>query len=284
MAKRFGGEFSPEGAEVKAEAPRPGAAKNAFDGRSPDRRGTTIFLTLAALPLLVTAFGAGAVGMAVDLISFGLLMASIFMLREGQKAEAAYAARAVARRPALPRKMISAILMGLGIAGAAWDGSIAAPILFGVIAGALHLTAFGLDPMRDKGMEGADRLDTRRVARMVDEAETHLEKMSAAIETTKDRRLIGRVERFQATARAMFRRVEEDPRDLVAARKFLGVYLMGARDATIKFADLWRRNPDPQARADYETLLQDLEANFAAKSETLLLDDRTDLTVEIDGY
>jgi hypothetical protein len=79
----------------------------------------------------------------------------------------------------------------------------------------------------------------------------------------------------------MFRQVENDPRDLAAARKFLGVYLLGARDATIKFADLYSRNRDPQAREDYVALLDDLETNFATKTETLLLDDRTDLDVEI---
>ena len=42
------------------------------------------------------------------------------------------------------------------------------------------------------------------------------------------------------TRREMFRTVEDDPRDLTAARKYLGVYLMGARDATTKFADLTR--------------------------------------------
>ena len=37
-----------------------------------------------------------------------------------------------------------------------------------------------------------------------------------------------------------------------------------------------------QARADYEALLTDLEQNFAARTQKLLLDDRSDLTVEIE--
>ena len=58
--------------------------------------------------------------------------------------------------------------------------------------------------------------------------------------------------------------------------------MLGARDATVKFAEVWSRSRDPQARADYETLLADLEQNFAARTQKLLLDDRTDLTVEIE--
>jgi hypothetical protein len=60
------------------------------------------------------------------------------------------------------------------------------------------------------------------------------------------------------------------------------VYLVGARDATVKFADLYARTADPQARQDYIALLDDLERNFAAKTVTLMESDRTDLDIEIE--
>ena len=43
------------------------------------------------------------------------------------------------------------------------------------------------------------------------------------------------------------RLVEGGPRDLGAARKDIGIFLIGARDATVKFADLYAqaRNPKP---------------------------------------
>ena len=76
--------------------------------------------------------------------------------------------------------------------------------------------------------------------------------------------------------------VEEDPRDLTAARKYLVVYLSGARDATVKFADIYARSGDAQAKADYLALLDDLDENFAARTRASLLEDRGDLTIEID--
>ncbi|MEC7259293.1 MAG: 5-bromo-4-chloroindolyl phosphate hydrolysis family protein, partial [Pseudomonadota bacterium] len=152
----------------------------------------------------------------------------------------------------------------------------------GAVAGALHLAAFGLDPMRSKGMEGIDTFQQDRVARAVTEAETHLAAMRDAILRAGDRRLETRVEQFQDTVRRLFRTVEDDPRDLSAARRYLGVYLMGARDASIRFADIYARTRDDSARRDYLALLDDLERNFAARTEKMLLDDRSDLTVEID--
>ena len=80
----------------------------------------------------------------------------------------------------------------------------------------------------------------------------------------------------------MCRTVEEDPRDLVAARRFLVVYLKGAADATVKFADIYAQRRDDQARTAYVALLDDLERNFNAKTETLLVSDRSALDIEIE--
>ena len=73
-----------------------------------------------------------------------------------------------------------------------------------------------------------------------------------------------------------------DPANLAAARRYMGVYLQGARDATIKFANLYERNRDAQARTDYIDLLDDLEENFMLRTETLRDSDRQELDIEID--
>lgn len=62
----------------------------------------------------------GAVGMAVGLIAAGVLTLSAWLMREGLRAETAFDARKVARRPAFPRKMVSSVLAGIGIAIAAY--------------------------------------------------------------------------------------------------------------------------------------------------------------------
>jgi 5-bromo-4-chloroindolyl phosphate hydrolysis protein len=146
----------------------------------------------------------------------------------------------------------------------------------------LHLGAFGFDPLSNKGTAGIDDFQSDRVAKAVDVAEAHLAAMKDAILRARDRQLEGRVDRFGDIARQLFRTVENDPRDLTAARKYLGVYLQGARDATVKFADLYAQNRDPQARRDYDSLLTDLETHFASRTTALLSDNHTDLNVEIE--
>lgn len=283
-ARRFGGRHSPE---PRPEAGAPPAAP--FRGRAAARVSVRARLMyLLPLPLLFAGLGAirrGSAGeMLAELGGFLGLTCAAWLLNEGLRAEAAFEARAIARPPAIPRKLFAAVLtgasvfavgllsLGQGILGAA---------AFGLVAGAAQAAAFGLDPMRKKGVEGDD-FTTDRVARAIDQAEALVRDTIAAAARLGDRRLEGRVDRLADQAREVMRAIEADPRDLARSRSFIHVYLKGLRDATVKLADLEARRPDPQARAQYESLLTDLEQSFAAQRVGLLESDRTDLEVEIE--
>ena len=280
MAERFGGKYSPDARTEAAPTPKRRAEVDAAGGRSN-------LLFTPAIVLLATSLNDGALSLTLAVIGAGVMALGAWLLRDGLRAEAAFNARKVARRPAMPRKIVAALASGIGVALAVLahlDGGIdmLSPLLYGFCASALHLVAFGIDPLNSKGMEGIDTFQQDRVARVVDEAEKHLSAMSDAMRRAGDRQASAKLAGFQMTVRDLIRTVEEDPRDLTATRKYLGIYLQGARDATAKFADIFSRTQDQAARADYLALLEDLEQNFIARNEKSLLDDRSDLTVEID--
>lgn len=284
MAQRFGAKHSPDGRDTPSKAGSDAPIKNPFDGQRPSRAaGRVNFLFLAPLPLLASAFFRDPTGLAITMLAFGFLILAAWLTREGIRAQEAYEARKIARRPAIPRKIFGAILTGTGLFFAGYiSGNILNSCIFAGLGTTLHLFSFGLDPMKNKGLEGIDTFQTDRVARAVGAAEDHLAAMQDAIQRAGDRHLETRIDTFQATARDMFRSIENDPRDLTAARKFLSVYLQGARNATARFADLYARNRDAGARAEYVALLDDLEANFSAQTQRLLQDDRSDLNIEIE--
>ncbi|MBV7409128.1 5-bromo-4-chloroindolyl phosphate hydrolysis family protein [Maritimibacter sp. DP1N21-5] len=279
MAGRYGGKYSPDGDGPQTNhPPRP-----AFDGQVRARAGGRVnFLFLAPLPLAVSAFFLDPAGLALRLVAFGTLILAAWLTREGVIAQEAYDARKIARRPAFPRKIAGSLLTGagLGLAGLA-SGPVNA-VIFAVLGAALHVMAFGPDPMKNKGLEGVDEFQTDRVARAVGEAEKLLGAMKDAVVRARDREAEARVDSFLVTARNMFRTIEDDPRDLSGARKYLTVYLMGARDATAKFADIYVRSRDPAAKSDYFALLDDLERNFTARTQKMLTADQDDLNVEIE--
>ena len=283
MAQRYGGKYSPQ---PKGDDPASSNSglPNPYDATGPSRVGAKSNLLFAlALPFAVKAFTGGPSNLFLNLIAAGLMLGSAWLTREGLKAEDAYDARKVARRPAFPRKMAGAVLCGMAllVATTIFTLNPLAHVLFGVFGSVLHLAAFGLDPMTDKGLDGVDTFQTDRVAKAVDEAEGYLKGMKDAILRARDPTLEARVDRFIAVARNLFRQVEGDPGDLTAARKYMGVYLMGARDATAKFADVWAAGRNAGARSDYEALLTDLETNFAARTTALLGNTHSDLDVEI---
>ncbi len=286
MAERFGGAHSP-GARKSDGAPPDAQATAIREARAEQaairNAGRKAWVLFVPGPLLaVLALNEGAASLALSLVAAAAMLLAAWLLREGLRAEAAFAARPVARKPALPRKMLATALTGVGVALAALtDNGIFISVTYGIIAGSLHLAAFGIDPLRDKRMEGIDTFQQDRVAQVVAEAETYLTAMADHIAALKDRALDLRIAAFQAVARKMIRTVEEDPRDLTEARKYLSVYLLGARDASVKFADLYARTRDAGARTDFEALLTDLETNFAARTDRMLGGDRDDMDIEI---
>ncbi|MEM8978593.1 MAG: 5-bromo-4-chloroindolyl phosphate hydrolysis family protein [Pseudomonadota bacterium] len=288
MAQRYGGRFSPGGRPKGRgnEGPDGGSEHHVnqeFRGKRRSRAGGRVnILFFLPLPLAIRIFNGDAEFMP-NIVALLLFMLGAWLTREGVKAQEAFDERRVAKKPAFPRKIFAAVALAIAlfITGLANAETIMTPIFFAAAGLVLHLLAFGPDPLKDKGVAGIDQFQQDRVATAVDAAEAHLKSMKDAIKRAHDFDLERRVESFAGTAREMFRTIEEDPRDLASARKYLSVYLQGASDATAKFADLYGRNQDPSVRADYEALLDDLQTNFAARTDKMLLDDRTDMDIEI---
>ena len=298
MAQRFGGRYSPGTPPGTSPGAPPGAEPavgGVFRGRPASGVGVRSALMFVwPTPLILAAMGALASGaasrMVLLLAAYGSLIGGAWLLRQGQRAAAAFQARAIARPPAFPRKIAAAGLAGTGVALASWLGADAAwagaaieAAVFGALAGAAHLLAFGLDPLRAKGGSlGVGRGELDRVAEALEKAEAKLKSIEALAHRMRDREIDGRIRRLNATVREMIRLVERDPRDLGRARRYLGVYLTGAEEATKKYAENRARLDDPKLHDEYLALLSDLEGSFARGRETLLLDDRTELEVEIE--
>ncbi|MEM9736072.1 MAG: 5-bromo-4-chloroindolyl phosphate hydrolysis family protein [Pseudomonadota bacterium] len=275
-AKKFGGAYSPGGS---------GGASKFRDRKAASVDVRALAMFAFPTPLLLAAFGdlGGDVVRAVSALGlYACLMLGAWLLREGQRAEIAFNAREIAKPPAFPRKIVAACLTGLGVAGAVMlaRGEILSAGLSGVLALGCHLAAFGLDPMKSKGVEGTSAADY--VIETIDKAEARITETTRLAATIRDRELVSRVESLMGQVRAMLKMVEKDPRDLSRARRYFTVYLKGAEDATRKYAESHAKLNDPALRDEYLGLLADLEGSFGRGQEMLLSDDRTDLEVEIE--
>ncbi|MEO0820566.1 MAG: 5-bromo-4-chloroindolyl phosphate hydrolysis family protein [Pseudomonadota bacterium] len=288
--RRFGGAYSP-GAKpgAKAGAARPVAPQSRFSGAPASRvdiRARLMFVLPA--PLMVNAIlaiiGGNVVETALSLLSFALLMTGAWLLSEGQKAAQAYEARSVARRPAIPRKIIAAVLAGAGVAAAQFagpTGGLFGAIGFALLATGSHIVAFGIDPLANKGID-LNEAELARVADAIDGAEETLREIGAMADGIRDREISERLASLSDEVRALLRRIEADPRDLTRARRYLSVHLVGAHEATRKYAESHAALDDPTLREDYLTLLSELEDSFMRGRDKMLADDKVDLEVEIE--
>lgn len=309
-SKRFGGQYSPGGATEAPSRPepqtkpaaRPQATPNKFRGRKASSvDGRTVVLFILPTPLLLaalSAIGAGAaVHMMLLLVAYGCLMLGAWLAYEGQRAHAEYDAREIARPPAMPRKLVAAVLAGIGVFLGTFIGSGASGLLefggqyvtstiFGLAAVGAHVLAFGIDPMKPKGLDGTAGIhaaELERVTTAIDKAEGKLKRIEELAGRLRDREIASRVGALNQTVRQMIAMVEKDPRDMSRARRYLGVYLQGAEDAMRKYSDQHEHYAgDPTIRENFLGMLTDLEASFSRGKETLLIDDRTDLEVEIE--
>ena len=283
MADRFGGPYSPDGSPEGSPVttPQTNGPKGPLRTRADSRLRILFF---APIVILINAFRVSPSQLIPGLAAFGILILAAWLTQTGAAAQTAYNARKVARKPAIPRKLFATALtfLGLTVAGTMSQPTLLLPLGFGLAGAILHFIAFGPDPLRNKGMDSVDDFQNQRVATAVDEGEKYLTAMKDAILRAGDRKLESRVDQFSLTARSMFRTVESDPRDLTAARKYIGVYLMGARDATAKFADHYANSHDASARTAYEALLDDLESHFTTHTRALMNDGRADMDIEID--
>lgn len=244
------------------------------------------------IPLLFMGLYSAVTGSAIEMLGrFGglaLFLAAAWLLLEGQKAQHAYEAREVAKPPAIPRKLFASITTGLAVAVTGLFGF--EPLMnepltttvYAVMAAVLHSISFGLDPMRAKGLAGYSKQEAERLLAALERGERLLDETLGAAATFPDRRLQQKVAQMVEQARAVFRAIEKDPRDLPRARKFMAVYLQGARDATVKLAQLKAHSPQPQDYADYERLLADLQQQFLRQQQNLLRSDRSELDVEVE--
>ena len=252
--------------------------------KTPRNPKSAQFLLFAATPLVF----ATVVGVAMSIVEGLALMmifgASIYALTLGIRAEEAYNAARVARKPKLPLKIIGAGLMGLAVSATVYTrhSMTSEAVLVGFVAIGLFVTAFGLDPLKHKGAVGPQAEDTLKAHDAVAHAEEVLSDMSARITEIGDTQVSLGFVSFERSAQRLFRTLRDDPERHRDVRRHLGVYLDAAHEATQRFAILHAGLADEVAKSRFIAMLSGLATQFEKRTDKYLTDGKSKLDVEID--
>jgi hypothetical protein len=106
--------------------------------------------------------------------------------------------------------------------------------------------------------------------------------MTAAAAALRDAGLSRDVAAVAAEAEAVVAMVERDPEDLRRVRRLISVYLVGARDATMRFAQLSEEARDAEASAAFRSTMRDIAGHMARNRKAIEGGERVALDVEIE--
>jgi 5-bromo-4-chloroindolyl phosphate hydrolysis protein len=248
-----------------------------------------LLMFVLSLPVLIAAIVAMARGhlmaMVGNAVGYSLLLVGASLLWRGLLADADYERRLVAKTP-WPLKTSGGVLIGLGTGLTAWLGVGHHPgiaLAFGVVALLGCRLFYGGDPVNAKRVTAASGLDTTdQVLAALAQAEQSIAAVEQSSRDIRQPELNQRLRRVAGLAREILTLLEEDPRDLRRARKFLNVYLDGVQRVVEGYARTHSRASSPDLDANFRRVLTSIEEVFEEQRRTLLESDIMDLDVQIE--
>lgn len=235
---------------------------------APVHRVPVGFMVLATCPLILWLLEGTVAGVASALLVIALFSVALLFLSIGQKNHAAYDAKEIAYRPRIPFKLLGSALVGLvvGLLAAAKISVAAIPALFGLVAFILCLLAFGLDPLRHKGLDTPTarlRLENRR---MRESYELRCEAMIERVAALGDEDLTARTRTAMDTIFELLVSVDLESGDLQRMAKPLDKVLTKIETEIGVLAEDLARGPAPFQRRIFLSKLVALIEAFESRA------------------
>ncbi len=251
-------------------------------------KGTLLFLM--PLPVLIAAVIHLVKGHLFSSIIAGALFAGFMIAamvaRHGFKLESQFKKKKLARAPGTPFKSVAAVILAGTTGLTAFllsDYGLFSSLLIGFVTLLGFYLAYGVDPRRDKTGNISLGVSADEVFEALEEAEIKIATIEKARENINNINFDQHLKRIIKKARDILTLIEEDPRDLNRARKFLKVYLEGTARVTESYAKTHGRDATTKVLdTNFQEVLDSIESTFDEQHQKLLRNDQLDLDVKIE--
>ncbi len=254
-----------------------------------EKAPSVIFLYLFLIPMfastIISLFNSDYSSMILKLIAFAMLYGSINLINRGLLEEYNYNKAKITKAPKYKFKTLGAIGLGvttLFLAVMIDHLSIINTIALPILATVGSFIYYGKDPSVDKLPENSG-VNYDKLLAELSQAEDKIK----AIENTKDKiedlELKDAIDKATIRAKDILTTIEEDPKDIRVARKFMVVYLDGIKDVVDKYNSIEGHNLDDSYRIRLIELLNDASSRFNKELDRLKSNDVFDLDVQIDS-
>ena len=254
-----------------------------------EKAPSVTFLYLFLIPMfastIVSLFNSDYSSMILKLIAFAMLYGSINLINRGLLEEHNYNKAKITKAPKFKYKTLGAIGLGvttLFLAAFIDHLNLLNIITLPILATAGALIYYGKDPSKDKIPENSG-VNYEKLLAELSQAEDKIK----AIENTKDQiedlELRDAIDKAIVKAKDILKTIEEDPKDIRVARKFMVVYLDGIKDVVDKYNSIEGHNLDDSYRVRLIELLNDASSRFNKELDRLKSNEIFDLDVQIDS-
>jgi len=243
------------------------------------------FFTLPLfLSVIIALFQTNIKAFTLNTVGFLLYLGVLTLAKKGFLQEAAYQASTFAKAPKIPYKSIAGFLLGgVTFYSAYLSGS--APLFkslfLSVIATIGYFLYYGSDPKADK-LENLGDISADFVLNTIKEAQGKLNTIRTHMEKIHDPILHQKLSDALIQAESILKTIEEDPKDIRVARKFLIVYIDGIAKVTESYTEMEETQIDNSTKARLHSLMDDVQTRFEKEIERLQSNNQFDLDVHID--
>ena len=251
-------------------------------------KGSLLFLM--PLPVLIASIIHLLRGNIFSSITAGALfagfMVAAIVARHGFKLESKFKQKTLAKAPGTPFKSVAAVILSITTGLTAFLLSaygLFASILIGFVTLIAFYMAYGMDPRRDKTGNITLGVSADEVFEALEAAEIKIKTIETARQNIRNIEFDQHLKRIIKKARGILTLIEEDPKDLDRARKFLKVYLDGTARVTESYAKTHGRDATTEVLdTNFQEVLDSIEKTFDEQHKKLLENDQFDLDVKIE--
>lgn len=249
-----------------------------------------LLLYFLPLPILIAAISSLVQGNFFKTLilgtSFAGFMLAAIIARHGLKIESTYEKKKLTKAPNTPYKTVAAIILAITTALTAYFAT-PQPLFASILTGGAALLGFmfsyGLDPRKDKIGNISLGVSAEEVIEALEVAEIKITGLETAKRHINNLDFKNSLDRIADKAREILNVIQDDPRDLERARKFLKVYLSGAERVALQYADTHKKEATTdKLDADFGRVLDSIEKTFNSQHTKLKENNQFDLDVQIE--
>ena len=249
-------------------------------------KGTLLYLFLIPLfiAVILALLQTNIYAFLLNSMAFALFFITVKVSRIGFVQEAEYMNSTLAKAPKVPYKMIAGFLLGGSTFFAAWVAGgkpFMTALFLGAIATLGYYMFYGFDPKKNK-LENLGDVSAEFVLESINEAKTKLSNIEGHMREIKDRLLFDKLNIAVSKAKDILETIQNDPKDIRVARKFLIVYIDGIAKVTDSYVSMDEEDIKAETKEKLYRLMEDLDSRFDKELARLKNNNQFDLDVHID--